>query len=295
VRQERIEPAPFAEPQWDAMSASELFAAVPGRRTDRDAELDLAVIAWAARFAFVTVATLAERWGVSEQRMGVRVRRLGREGLLRRVRRGANVPARIVVTERGGDAIGLTVRTAQGREWLGHELAVIKRVIAIERHFAVHGPAGARVLTERDMRRAERGEDGERWSVEVLTPHGRRGKRWPDYAVDSPVGRTAVELEFSIKAPRRLHSIIRGYLDDRNYRYVDFLLLDRPRDVALRRSLTRIIERERELDIARSFPGLADLSPTIRLVDWRDPLPRLHAGIAPFPATPAVEGWRRAD
>jgi hypothetical protein len=61
------------------VSARELLAAEPGGRTDRHAELDLAVIAWAARFAFVLIGTLAERWGVSEQRMGARVRRLERE------------------------------------------------------------------------------------------------------------------------------------------------------------------------------------------------------------------------
>jgi hypothetical protein len=51
---------------------------------------------------------------------------------------------RIVVTERGGDAVGLVIRTAHGRESLGQELAVIKRVIAIERHFSLYGrPAHA--------------------------------------------------------------------------------------------------------------------------------------------------------
>jgi hypothetical protein len=140
------------------------------------------------------------------------------------------------------------------------------------------------VLTERDMRRAERAEDGGRWSVEVLTPHGRRGKRWPDCGVDTLEGRTAVELEFSIKAPRRLHSIIRGYLDSRDYQYVDFVLLDRPRDAELRRSLTRIIEEERRQGLGSVFPELANLGSKLALVDWRDPLPHLHAGIAPFPA-----------
>jgi hypothetical protein len=181
-------------------------------------------------------------------------------------------------------AVGLAIRTAQGREWLGHELAVIKRVIAIERHFALHGPAGARVLTERDMRRAERADDSGRWSVDVLTPHGRRGKRWPDHAVDAPEGRTAVELEFSIKAPRRLHSIIRGYLDSRDYEHVDFVLLDRPRDAGLRRSLTRIIQDERMFSPAALLPWIGELAPKLALVDWRDALPHLHAGIAPFPA-----------
>ncbi len=150
----------------------------------------------------MTVSTLAWRWGVSEQKMRKRVRRLEREGFVRRIRDGRNQPVRVVVTERGGDACGLTIRTARGRESLGHELAVIKRVMAIELYFAQHGPDGARVLTERDMRREERGEGGGRWSVRVVHPHGRPGKRWPDYAVQTPEGTTAVELEFSLKATR---------------------------------------------------------------------------------------------
>ena len=90
-------------------SASELIAAEPGRRVDREAELDLVILAWAARFAFVTVSMLSWRWGVSEQKMRKRVRRLEREGFVRRHRDGRNQPARIVATERGGDACGLIV------------------------------------------------------------------------------------------------------------------------------------------------------------------------------------------
>src|SRR5689334_5193984 len=102
-------------------SAAQLLAAEPGRRCDRERELDLAVVAWSARFAFVTCSTLAWRWDVSEQRMRKRVRRLERQGLVRRIRDGRNQPARIVVTERGGDVCGLVIRTARGPESLGHE------------------------------------------------------------------------------------------------------------------------------------------------------------------------------
>jgi hypothetical protein len=100
-------------------TAAELILSEPGRRVDREAELDRAVLTWAARFAFVTISTLAHRWGVSEQRMRARVRRLERGGYVQRVRRGANLPARIVVTERGGDLCGLTVRTSNCQElWI---------------------------------------------------------------------------------------------------------------------------------------------------------------------------------
>ena len=190
-----------------------------------------------------------------------------------------------MVTERGGDVCGLAIRTARGREPLGHELAVIKRVIAIEQHFAEHGPAGARVLTERDMRRDERRDEGGKWAVGVVKPHGRRGKRWPDYAVQSPEGTTAVELEFSLKATGRLRSIVRGYVDTALFDYVDFVLLQRPQDAELWRTLTRLVGIAEAERIA-TLPWARGSRPKLRVVPWRDPLPELHAGIAPFPASP---------
>ncbi len=264
-------------------SAAELIAAEPGWRVDREAQLDLAVLAWAARFAFVTVSTLAWRWRVSEQKMRKRVRRLEREGFVRRHRDGRNQPARVVVTERGGDACGLTIRTARGRESLGHQLAVIKRVMAIELHFAEHGPVDARVLTERDMRREERGEGERRWSVRVVHPHGRPGKRWPDYAVQTPEGTTAVELEFSLKATRRLRSIVYGYQEAPHYDFVDFVLLQRKRDAQLWRTLTQLVDDARIVPPFSRLPQFR-FGPTMNITPWRDPLPELHAGIAPFPS-----------
>lgn len=223
-------------------TAAQLIAAEPGRRCDRERELDLAVLAWSARFAFVTCSTLAWRWGVSEQKMRKRVRRLEREGFVRRIQDGRNQPMRVVVTERGGDACGLTIRTARGLESLGHEIAVIKRVMANETYFAGHGPAGARVLTERDMRREQRRDDGPRWSVRMVLPHGRPAKRWPDYVVQSPAGTTAVELEFSLKATRRLRSILRGYEETSQYDFVDFVVPERRQDAQLARTLTRLVD-----------------------------------------------------
>jgi len=269
-------------------SASELIAAEPGRRVDREAELDLAVSAWAARLAFVTVSTLSWRWGVSEQKMRKRVRRLEREGFVRRHRDGRNQPARVVVTERGGNACGLTIRTARGREPLGHELAVIKRVMAIELYFAQHGPDGARVLTEREMRREERSDRERRWSVRVVHPHGRVGKRWPDYAVQTPEGTTAVELEFSLKGTRRLRSIVFGYQEASHYDFVDFVLLQRRPDAQSWRTLTRLVD---DVRIVPQFSRLPQFrfGPTMNITPWRDPLPELHAGIAPFRSIDRVE------
>lgn len=168
---------------------------------------------------------------------------------------------------------------------LGHELAIVKRVIAVEAHFAAAG-GGGRVMTERDLRRAEAQGEG-RFHVEVLDPRGRRRRRWPDYVVDVPAGLTAVELEFSSKAAVRLKSIVQGYSRSVQYGFVDFVLLERPEDGALRRRLEAIIGDERALERAARLPGLRTEPPRLAIVPWRDPLPELHAGIPPFPRRPS--------
>jgi DNA-binding MarR family transcriptional regulator len=260
------------------------------RRWEREQEFDRALIVWAARFAFVTAAALAERWGVSEQRMRARVRRLERCGWVRRQRGAPNEPVRVVVTEAGGSLVGLSVRTPRGGEPLGHELAVIKRVIAIERHFQATGARDAWVLSERDMRRDQQAAGERRWAVEFVRSHGRRGRRWPDYAVATGEGRTAVELEFSLKGTTRLREIVRGYLQSGLYEFVDFVALDRPEDAGLWRCLERVLEEERAAELAARLPGVPSVMPAVRVVPWRDPLPHVHAGVRPFPPLRGPQG-----
>src|SRR3954447_22271766 len=77
------------------------------RRWEREEDLDRALLGWASRFAFVTAGVLAECWGVSEQRMRARLRRLERCGYVRRRRGGPNEPVRVVVTEAGAGLVGL--------------------------------------------------------------------------------------------------------------------------------------------------------------------------------------------
>jgi len=59
---------------------------------------------------------------------------------------------------------------------VGHELAIAKRVIAIEQQFAAHGTDGE-VFTERDMRRLLAAGQG-RYAVRVRDASGRRPWRW---------------------------------------------------------------------------------------------------------------------
>lgn len=267
------------ESREDGAIAASLEAVGGGRRVDREQARDVAVLAWAARFRFVTIGALAVRWQVTEQRMRARVRRLEREGLVLRVRRWTNHPTAIYPSERGLDRLGLAARARprfDGR--FGHELAVIKRVLAAEAFFR-EAQLEATVFTERDARRAE-ADAATQFAIEVRDAAHRRRRHWPDYVVATGEGSTAVELEFSAKATVRLRSIVRGYLRASAYEFVDFVLLEGGEHDALRRRLGAIIATEtREAPTASSPRG----TPRLRMVPWSDPLPALHAGIAPFP------------
>jgi hypothetical protein len=134
------------------------------------------------------------------------------------------------------------------------------------------------------MRREQRRDGGPKWSVRVMLPHGRPAKRWPDYVVQAPAGTTAVELEFSLKATRRLRSILRGYEETSLYDFVDFVVPERRQDAQLLRTLTRLVDEVQTRRQAWTAKWGIKPGPDVRVVAWRDPLPELHAGIAPFPA-----------
>jgi hypothetical protein len=60
---------------------------------EREQDFDRELMLWMTRFAFTTVAVLSARWGVSEQRMRARLRRLETTGLVQRRREGPREPA----------------------------------------------------------------------------------------------------------------------------------------------------------------------------------------------------------
>jgi hypothetical protein len=96
-----------------------------------------------------------------------------------------------------------------------------------------------------------------------------------------------VELEFSLKATRRLHSIVYGYQEASHYDFVNFVLLQRTRDAQLWRTLTRLVDDARIVPTFSRLPQFR-FSTTMNVTPWRDPLPELHAGIAPFPSIDRV-------
>jgi hypothetical protein len=262
--------------------SAEVFGTRARGRCDVDErERDMVVLRWIARFGFTTAPLLAQRFGVTRQRMSARLRRLAAEGAVARTRRAANRPSTVALSAAGGERVGIAVRGRAPRPAvLGHELAIGKRVLAIEAHFARLGE-NAMVLTEAEMRWGQAAGQG-LYSARVRDGAGRWRRRWPDYVVQTAAGRTAVELEFSAKSSARLESIVEAYLTNGLYDCVDFVLLEGPRHEALWRRLGAIVEAKRAMhDGLRPFDELPRTQ--LRLVAWRDPLPSLHAGIYPFP------------
>jgi hypothetical protein len=173
------------------------------RRGNEQAERDVEVLVWVARFRSVTAQTTATRFGRSLQRTRARLRRLTADGLVQAHRSTGAEPLVYFVTHRGRVALDLPPRKPPRPDaHRRHELAIVRLVALLEK-------SGSRVLTERECRWMEAaGDRGRRYSVDTSN-----GRRWPDAVLEAPDGRRlALEIEFAPKPTARLRTIARGYL-----------------------------------------------------------------------------------
>ena len=138
-----------------------------------EAAKDEAVLRWVERFRFVTAELVARRFGVSCQRANARLRRLEKVGLVGSEQRHVCEARAVFVTGRGATVLGVPrrrpPRTGVQRE---HELAIVALAIEVEL-----AGAWARVLTDRECRRAERREGVEYSLRGDAVPRDRR--HWP--------------------------------------------------------------------------------------------------------------------
>jgi len=177
------------------------------RRRRVEGERDRELVVWVARFRFVSADVLAVRFGVSEQQVNARVRRLVAAGWLSRSRERVGVARAISATRMGCRAVGAPVRRAARTDsQREHELELAWLVARLE----LRSTAG-RVLTERESRAREACGDGPRFSVDVIERGGRREKRWPDLVLEQPGRRVAIEFERTAKGRDRLARIVAGY------------------------------------------------------------------------------------
>jgi hypothetical protein len=140
-----------------------------------------------------------------------RLRRLERDGLVRQVRLLADAPALHLLTRSGLRAAGraelglATVSVAS----FAHQLAVGQVAAAL-------GCEHARIHGERELRALERSQGRSLASAEIgYAANGSLALHRPDLVVWTASGPVAVEVELTVKAPRRLRAIVRGWARSR--------------------------------------------------------------------------------
>ncbi len=170
-----------------------------------------ALLRWIAGMGAVTAEALALHQGISLGSARGRLASAERRGLLARSRRLRDRPALLCITRAGLRACGLRGLEPMrvGAATAEHAVACAAVAVALEARYPTH-----RVLGEPQLRRLER-ESAHHASAAV----GRRGDgspalHRPDLALwprQPGMRPTAVEVELTVKAPRRLESICRGW------------------------------------------------------------------------------------
>ncbi len=172
-----------------------------------------AIIRWTARMGAVTAEALAHRHGISVESARARLTGAVHAGLLTRHRPLTGAPALYTTTRAGLRACGLAgLDPARvGAANAQHSIVCAEVAAALERCYPDH-----EVLGERELRRDER-ECGHPLASACLTGPGPDGPllHRPDLVLrpapsteELPV---AVEVELTVKAPRRLAGICKAW------------------------------------------------------------------------------------
>jgi len=170
------------------------------------------LLAWAARLGAVTADALARRRQMSIASASGRLHAAARRGELQRARPLTAEPAVFTMTRRGLRACGLDalspVRITSGNA--AHAIACARVAVALERAYPEHA-----VLGEPEVRAHERiggaapGDPALARALAALPlPHR------PDLLLvvpGRPSGAVAVEVELTVKGPRRLERICREW------------------------------------------------------------------------------------
>jgi hypothetical protein len=187
-------------------------------QTDRDAQ----IVSWLARIGAASAEHVMGRFGMGRSWAYARLSRLVRDGLLEHKRLLYGRP-------------GLYVATAEGLRWTrcerlgayrlgpgGFQHAWEVATVAVALH---RGLLGWELIAEREIRVLENDHAALVASASLgELPGGRPALHRPDLALIAPHGRRlAVEVELSIKAPRRLQAICRGYARARHVDHVYYL------------------------------------------------------------------------
>jgi hypothetical protein len=187
-------------------------------QTERDAE----IVRWLGRIGAASAENVMARFGMGRSWAYDRLSRLVRDGLLEQKTLLHRQP-------------GLYIATAEGLRWTLQERLGVYRVSAggfahaaelatLAVQFFLALPQWGQ-MSERELRIAEADEDKLLASVKLgELPGGRPALHRPDLALIDGEGHVlAIELELSIKAPRRLQAICRAYARARHLAHVYYL------------------------------------------------------------------------
>jgi hypothetical protein len=192
-------------------------------QTEKDAE----IVGWIGRIGAVGAEHVMARFGMGRSWCYARLSSLVADGLL--------VPRTLLYREPG-----LYLATAEGLRWRGLQRLGIYRVgpggfqhawEVASAAVALHGGlSGWELLSEREIRAAEGDRRELVASVRIgELPGGRAALHRSDLALISREGRVlAIEVELSVKAPRRLAAICRGYARARHIDQVYYLAVPAP-------------------------------------------------------------------
>jgi hypothetical protein len=175
----------------------------------------VALLEWTARIGAVTAEALARREGMSVASARARLLAARRDGLLQRERPLNGHPALYTVTRPGLRAAGIRgleparISPANAR----HAIICADVAVALERAYPDH-----RVSGERELRREEQESSAPLASAVIGTAaDGRPLLHRPDLVLraDADAAVVAVEVELTVKAPRRLLAICRAWARSR--------------------------------------------------------------------------------
>lgn len=218
---------------------------------------DQEIVGWVGRVGAAGAEHVMRRFGMGRSWAYARLSRLVADGLLQLKTLLYRQP-------------GLYVASAEGLRWCGLQRLGVYRVgpggfehaqQAATAAVALHvGLAGWEVLSEREIRSAESDHEKLVASVKVgELPGGRPALHRPDLAVFAPDERTvAVEVELSVKAPRRLARICRGYARARHIDRVYYLAAP-----AAARAVARAVAETRAQDRIEVF-ALGDVASLVQ-------------------------------
>jgi hypothetical protein len=220
-------------------------------------EKDAGIVGWIGRLGAADAEHVMDRFAMGRSWAYARLSRLVKDGLLEQ---------RTLLYRRPG----LYLATADGLRWQGlgrlgvyrvspggfqHAQEVATAAVALHRALP-----GWEVLSEREIRvrESDRGELIASARLGEL-PGGRRALHRPDLALVSPEGNVVVvEVELSIKAPRRLAAICRAWARARHISAV-YYLTPSPVARAVERAITETRSEDRIVVLPIEEPKALDV------------------------------------